>query len=84
MTDTGRHEFETLDSRAVYSGAILALRVDHVAMPDGRTAEREVVGPPRAGGGGGGDDQDPGGQIPHEPPPGGGRVWGRPAGPGDG
>ena len=43
MTDTGRHDFETLDSRAVYSGAILALRVDHVAMPDGRTAEREVV-----------------------------------------
>ena len=38
MTDTGRHEFETLDSRAVYCGAILARRVYHVAWRDGRTA----------------------------------------------
>ncbi|WP_072690095.1 NUDIX domain-containing protein [Rhodococcus marinonascens] len=43
MPDRGRHQFATLDSRTVYSGAILALRVDHVAMPNGRTAEREVV-----------------------------------------
>ncbi|MFZ2172748.1 MAG: NUDIX hydrolase [Rhodococcus sp. (in: high G+C Gram-positive bacteria)] len=43
MNEAGRHEFETLDSRTVYSGAIIALRVDHVAMPDGRTADREVV-----------------------------------------
>ncbi|MEV0946826.1 NUDIX hydrolase [Rhodococcus sp. NPDC049939] len=43
MPDLGRHEFDTLDSRTVYSGAILALRVDRVAMPGGRTAEREVV-----------------------------------------
>ncbi|AOW92749.1 ADP-ribose pyrophosphatase [Rhodococcus sp. WMMA185] len=43
MPHAGRHEFETLDSRTAYSGSILALRVDRVAMPNGRTAEREVV-----------------------------------------
>ncbi|MCQ4120145.1 NUDIX domain-containing protein [Rhodococcus tibetensis] len=43
MTDSDRHEFDILDSRIVYSGAILALRLDEVAMPNGRTAEREVV-----------------------------------------
>ncbi|MEU4312986.1 NUDIX hydrolase [Nocardia sp. NPDC024068] len=32
-----------MDSRVVYSGAILALRVDRVEMPDGRVVEREVV-----------------------------------------
>ncbi|MFD7011643.1 ADP-ribose pyrophosphatase, partial [Rhodococcus jostii] len=74
MTDTGRHEFETLDSRAVYSGAILALRVDHVAMPDGRTAEREVVGHPRAGGRVVRDNLVPGVQINHVRHPGGGAV----------
>ncbi|NLG56331.1 MAG: NUDIX hydrolase [Rhodococcus sp.] len=37
------HEFETTASRTVYEGAILALRLDQVVMPDGRTAEREVV-----------------------------------------
>ncbi|MGW0181359.1 NUDIX domain-containing protein [Nocardia sp. NPDC003345] len=39
----GRHAFPTVDSRVVYSGAILALRVDRVEMPDGRVVEREVV-----------------------------------------
>lgn len=39
----GRHDFETLSSRTVYSGAILALRLDQVAMPGGRVAEREVI-----------------------------------------
>lgn len=39
----GSHTFATVDSRLVYSGAILALRVDRVEMPDGRIAEREVV-----------------------------------------
>lgn len=39
----GRHTFPTVDSRVVYSGAILALRVDRVEMPDGRVVEREVV-----------------------------------------
>lgn len=37
------HEFTVTDSETVYSGAILALRLDQVVMPDGRTAEREVV-----------------------------------------
>lgn len=40
---TGAHDFAVRDSRTVYSGAILALRVDDVEMPGGRTAEREVV-----------------------------------------
>ncbi len=39
----GTHEFKTLSSRVVYSGAILALRLDKVEMPGGRTAEREVI-----------------------------------------
>lgn len=38
-----RHDFATLDSRVVYQGAILALKLDSVAMPGGRTAEREVI-----------------------------------------
>lgn len=39
----GTHEFDTVSSRTVYSGAILALRLDQVAMPGGRVAEREVI-----------------------------------------
>lgn len=42
-TATGRHEFDTLGSRCVYTGAIVALRIDRVAMPDGCQADREVV-----------------------------------------
>lgn len=43
MSRPGEHEFDTLASRTVYEGAIVALRVDHVAMPGGATAHREVV-----------------------------------------
>ena len=43
MSLPGEHEFHTVDSRDVYSGAIVALRVDRVAMPGGREADREVV-----------------------------------------
>ncbi|RDI17976.1 ADP-ribose pyrophosphatase [Rhodococcus sp. AG1013] len=43
MSLPGEHEFDTVDSRDVYSGAIVALRVDRVAMPGGREADREVV-----------------------------------------
>ncbi|WP_430332659.1 NUDIX domain-containing protein [Rhodococcus sp. ACT016] len=43
MSLPGEHEFHTLDSRDVYSGAVVALRVDRVAMPGGREADREVV-----------------------------------------
>ncbi len=39
----GSHTYEVVDSRTVYDGAILALRVDEVTMPGGRTANREVV-----------------------------------------
>lgn len=38
-----RFEFETIGSKTVYEGAILALRLDQVRMPGGREAEREVV-----------------------------------------
>ena len=38
-----RHDFEVLGSELEYQGAILALRRDRVAMPGGRTAEREVI-----------------------------------------
>lgn len=43
MSEPGSHDFETVSSRVLYSGAILALRQDRVAMPDGRIAEREVI-----------------------------------------
>ncbi|WP_433679228.1 NUDIX domain-containing protein [Nocardia sp. CA-119907] len=39
----GSHDFETVASRTVYSGAIVALRLDEVAMPGGRVVEREVI-----------------------------------------
>lgn len=38
-----RHEFETVASETIYNGAILALRLDRVAMPGAKVAEREVV-----------------------------------------
>ncbi|MCK0440828.1 NUDIX hydrolase [Gordonia alkaliphila] len=43
MGEPGSHEFTVRDSTTVYSGAILALRLDRVEMPGGRAAEREVV-----------------------------------------
>lgn len=43
MSESGSHEFRTVDSRTVYSGAILALRLDQVEMPGARVAEREVI-----------------------------------------
>ncbi|SDU20918.1 NUDIX domain-containing protein [Gordonia westfalica] len=39
----GDHEFDVTGTRTVYDGAIITLRVDDVAMPGGRIAEREVV-----------------------------------------
>jgi len=38
-----RHAFETISSSVVYDGAILALRLDQVAMPGGKVVEREVI-----------------------------------------
>ena len=43
MTGPGSHEFAVESSRTVYSGAILALRLDEVVMPGGTVAQREVV-----------------------------------------
>jgi len=43
MNEPGTHDFRTVSSRIVYSGAILALRLDQVEMPGGRVAEREVI-----------------------------------------
>ncbi|MBS4729686.1 NUDIX hydrolase [Mycobacterium sp. SM1] len=37
------HVFETVSSETLYCGKISALRVDHVRMPGGQTATREVV-----------------------------------------
>ena len=37
------HDFEVVDSRTLYEGAILALRKDRVRMPGGTIATREVV-----------------------------------------
>lgn len=41
--NNNRHEFRTVSSGVAYRGAILALRVDEVAMPGGGTAKREVI-----------------------------------------
>jgi ADP-ribose pyrophosphatase len=38
-----RHNFRTVSSRTLYSGAILALRLDQVQMPGERVVEREVI-----------------------------------------
>ncbi|MBF6340797.1 NUDIX hydrolase [Nocardia abscessus] len=39
----GSHDFEIVSGETVYSGAILALRLDQVRMPGGRVVEREVI-----------------------------------------
>ncbi|GAA3044339.1 NUDIX domain-containing protein [Gordonia defluvii] len=44
----GQHEFTVTASSVQYDGAIVALRVDDVVMPGGRTARREVVEHPGA------------------------------------
>ncbi|HEY1575425.1 MAG TPA: NUDIX hydrolase [Pseudonocardiaceae bacterium] len=41
--EPGTHRFDTVSSRDIYRGRVLALRADDVAMPDGRVAVREVV-----------------------------------------
>ncbi|GAB20092.1 ADP-ribose pyrophosphatase [Gordonia effusa NBRC 100432] len=42
-TAAGAHDFDVASSETIYDGAIVALRVDDVVMPGGRTAKREVV-----------------------------------------
>jgi ADP-ribose pyrophosphatase len=44
------HELEEvrLNSRTIYEGRILRLRVDEISLPDGRARSREVVEHPRA------------------------------------
>lgn len=39
---------ETLESRSVFQGKMINLRVDHVRLPNGETASREVVEHPGA------------------------------------
>ena len=39
----GDHDFVTVGTETVYSGAILALRLDQVRMPGGASAEREII-----------------------------------------
>lgn len=41
--EVGVHEFETVGSKTIYRGDIIALRVDEVRMPGNVTAVREVV-----------------------------------------
>jgi ADP-ribose pyrophosphatase len=41
--EPGRHEFAVLSTEDVYTGRIIAVRVDEVAMPGGGQAKREVV-----------------------------------------
>lgn len=44
----GAHDFDTVSTADIYTGKILALRADEVAMPGGRSARREVVEHPGA------------------------------------
>lgn len=39
----GEHEFDVDSSEDVYIGRVVGLRIDHVAMPGGGSAQREVV-----------------------------------------
>lgn len=75
-----RHEFATLGSTVAYSGAILALRLDQVAMPNGRHGEREVVEHHGAVGILAVDDQDRVVMIEQYRHPVGRRLWELPAG----
>ncbi|MEU3476315.1 NUDIX hydrolase [Rhodococcus sp. NPDC006774] len=75
-----RHEFTTLDSSVPYSGEILALRLDQVAMPNGRQAEREVIEHHGAVGILAVDDQDRVVMIEQYRHPVGRRLWELPAG----
>ena len=34
---------ETIDSKVIYAGKVLTLKVDRVRLPDGKIAEREIV-----------------------------------------
>jgi ADP-ribose pyrophosphatase len=43
VTEPGSHEFAVLSTEDVYTGRIIAVRVDDVAMPGGGQAKREVV-----------------------------------------
>jgi 8-oxo-dGDP phosphatase len=43
VTEPGSHDFRVLSTTDVYSGRIIAVRVDDVAMPGGGQAKREVV-----------------------------------------
>jgi ADP-ribose pyrophosphatase len=43
MAEPGSHRFEVVSTEDIHVGAILALRLDEVAMPGGGTARREVV-----------------------------------------
>lgn len=44
----GEHGFEVSASREIYTGRVMAVRADRVAMPGGRIATREVVEHPGA------------------------------------
>ena len=43
MSSNDRFEERLLDSKTIFDGRILSLKVDTVSMPDGGTATREVV-----------------------------------------
>ncbi|WP_034272135.1 NUDIX domain-containing protein [Haloechinothrix halophila] len=42
-TEPGTHEFDVVASEDIHVGRVVALRVDDVVMPGGRTARREIV-----------------------------------------
>jgi ADP-ribose pyrophosphatase len=48
--DNKRHKFEevTIKSETIYQGNIITLQVDHVKLPNGNTATREIVKHPGA------------------------------------
>lgn len=43
MTERGSHEFDVVSTRDIHIGRVIALRLDEVRMPGGKTAAREIV-----------------------------------------
>jgi ADP-ribose pyrophosphatase len=78
--ERGEHRFVTLDSDIVYTGRVMALRRDLVAMPGGGSAVREVLEHPGAVAVVALDDQDRITMIHQYRHPLGIRLWELPAG----
>lgn len=78
--ERGQHAFTVANSQDIYAGRVMALRVDDVVMPGGKTAVREVIEHPGAVGVVALDEQDQVVLIHQYRHPVGQRLWELPAG----